>query len=134
MAALRAATAKDRSSERNPEDFRERLSQVVGRSRDQDDAPKPEGRNYARKRLKEIMEKDAGRDGQSAVHKLDGHSEYDLGEDTSREARKPSVNERLKDVLNKPREKLEIEDERDQEKDQEVEKDREIDRDPGLSH
>jgi len=134
LAALRAATAKDRSSERNPEDFRERLSQVVGRSRDQDDAPKPEGRNYARKRLKEIMEKDAGRDGQSAVHKLDGHSEYDLGEDTSREARKPSVNERLKDVLNKPREKLEIEDERDQEKDQEVEKDREIDRDPGLSH
>ena len=82
------------------------------------------------------MEKDAGRDGQSAVHKLDGHSEYDLGEDTSREARKPSVNERLKDVLNKPRERLEIEDE--PEKDREVENereiDREIDRDPGLSH
>ena len=38
----------------------------------------------------------------------------------------------LKDVLNKPREKLEIEEERDQEK--EVEKDRDIDRDPGLSH
>ena len=80
------------------------------------------------------MEKDAGRDGQAAVHKLDGHSEYDLSEDTGREARKPSVNERLKDVLNKPREKLEIEDEREQEKDQEVEKDRDIDRDPGLSH
>jgi hypothetical protein len=48
------------------------------------------------------------------------------------------VNERLKDVLNKPREKLEIEDDRDQEKEQEVEKDRDIDRkidrDPGLSH
>ena len=48
------------------------------------------------------------------------------------------MNERLKDVLNKPLEKLEIEDERDQEKDQEVENereiDREIDRDPGLSH
>ena len=116
LAALRAATAKDRSSERNPEDFRERLSQVVGRSRDQDDTPKPEGRNYARERLKEIMEKDTGRDGQSAVHKLDGHSEYDLGEDTGREARKPSVNERLKDVLNKPRERLEIEDEHEQER------------------
>ena len=91
-----------------------------------------------RERLKEIMEKDAGRDSQAAVHRLDGHSDPELGEDIGREARKPSVNERLKDVLNKPREKLEIEDERDQEKDQEVENereiDREIDRDPGLSH
>ena len=132
LAALRAATAKDRDRDRNPEDFRERLARVVGKSQNQDDTPKPEGRNYARERLKEIMEKDAGRDGQAAVHKLDGFSEYDLGEDTGREARKPSVNERLKDVLNKPREKLEIEEERDQEK--EVEKDRDIDRDPGLSH
>ena len=132
LAALRAATSKERDP--NPKDFRERLARVVGRPRDQDDVPKPEGRNYARERLKEIMEKDAGRDGQAAVHKLDGHSEYDLGEDTGRDERKPSVNERLKDVLNKPRERLEIEDERDQEKDQEVEKDRDIDRDPGLSH
>ncbi|KQB95027.1 molybdopterin-guanine dinucleotide biosynthesis protein MobA, partial [Loktanella sp. 1ANDIMAR09] len=129
LAALRAATAKDRDG-RTSDDIRERLSQVVGRSRDQDDTPKPEGRNYARERLKEIMEKDAGRDGQAAVHKLDGHSEYGLGDDTGREARKPSVNERLKDVLNKPRERLEIEDEREQEKEQEVEKNRDIDRDP----
>jgi len=86
LAALRAATSKDRG-ERNPEDFRERLARVVDRSRDQDDMPRPEGRNYARERLKEIMEKDAGRDGQAAVHKLDGHSEYDMGEDTGREAR-----------------------------------------------
>jgi len=138
LAALRAATAKDRSGERNPEDFRERLARVVGRSRDQDDVPKPEGRSYARERLKEIMEGDAGRDGQAAVHKLDGHSDPELGNETERKERKPSVNERLKDVLNKPREKLEIEGEREQEKDQEVEKDREIDRDidrdPGLSH
>tara|TARA_R110002110_G_scaffold362782_2_gene572673 strand:+ start:1374 stop:2717 length:1344 start_codon:yes stop_codon:yes gene_type:complete len=152
LAALRAATSKERG-ERNPEDFRERLARVVGRSRDQDDAPKPEGRNYARERLKEIMEKDAGRDGQAAVHKLDGHSENDLGEeaartlrnpahrqrqgrsdDIEREGGKPSVNERLKDVLNKPRERLETEDERKQDKDQEVEKERDIDRDPGLSH
>lgn len=71
---------------------------------------------------------------------FDGHSEYDMGAATGRKARKPSVNERLKDVLNKPRKKLEIEDTREQEKDQEVEKendreiDRDIDRDPGLSH
>ncbi|MBM2299653.1 molybdopterin-guanine dinucleotide biosynthesis protein MobA, partial [Sulfitobacter pseudonitzschiae] len=55
-------------------------------------------------------------------------------EDIAREDRKPSVNERLKDVLNKPRERLEIKDERKQDKDQEVEKERDIDRDPGLSH
>ncbi|WP_298972681.1 MobA/MobL family protein [uncultured Roseobacter sp.] len=47
-----------------------------------------------------------------------------------REGDQPSVNERLRDVLNKPREKLEVEDEREQEKDQEVEKDRDIDRGP----
>ncbi len=133
LAALRAATAKDRGG-RTSDDIRGRLSQVVGRSRDQDDAPKPEGRNYARERLKEIMEKDAGRDGQAAVHKLDGHSEYDLGEDAGRAARKPSVSERLKDVLNKPREKLEIEDEREQERgDDENENTRDRDRGEGHS-
>ena len=40
------------------------------------------------------------------------------------------MKERLKDVLNKPRGKLEIEDERNQEKEQEVEKDRDVDRGP----
>ena len=106
------------------------MARVVGRSEDRDDAPRPERRNYARERLKEIMEKDAGRDGQAAVHKLDGHSDPELGEDTGCTARRRSVNERLKGALNKPREKLEIEAERDQEKDQEVEKDRDIDRGP----
>ena len=138
LAALRAAAAKERGARAGPEDMRERLARVVGRSEDRDDTSKPEDRNYARERLKEIMEKDAGRDGQAAVHKLDGHSDPGLEEGTEREARKPSVNERLKDVLNKPREKLEIEDAREQEKDQEVENereiDRDIDRDPGLSH
>ena len=134
LAALRAATAKDHDRDRNPDDFRERLARVLGRSRDQDDTPKPEGRNYARERLKEIMEKDAGRDGQAAVHKLDGHSEYDLGEETGRAARKPSVNERLKDVLNKPRGRLEIEDEREQERgDDENENTRDKDRGEGHS-
>jgi len=138
LAALRAAAAKERSARAGPEDMRERLARITGRSEDRDDTPKPEGRNYARERLKEIMEKDAGRDGQAAVHRLDGHSDPELGEETGREARKSSVNERLKDVLNKPRERLEIEDDREQGKDREVENereiDREIDRDPGLSH
>jgi len=151
LAALRAATAKDRDG-RTSDDIRERLSQVVGRSRDQDDTPKPEGRNYARERLKEIMEKDAGRDGQAAVHKLDGYSENDLGEevarpsrttaqrqrqdrseDIEREDRKPSVNKRLKDVLNKPRERLEPDNDREQERD-DNENENTRDRDRGEGH
>ena len=135
LAALRAATSKGRVTD----DVRERLARITDRDRGgQSDEEQAKGRNYARDRLKEIMNKDAGRDGQAAVHKLDGHNEPVFGEEAEREERKPSVNERLKDVLNKPREKLEIEDARDQEKDQETEKereiDREIDRDPGLSH
>lgn len=73
---------------------------------------------YERERLKEIKEKDAGRDGQAAVHKLERHSEYDMGEDVAKatrppaqrqglEDRKPSINERLRDVLKK-RERLDI--------------------------
>jgi hypothetical protein len=140
LAALRAAASKDRSADRGDGDFRDRLARVVGRSEDRDGAPKPEGRNYARERLKEIMEKDAGRDGQAAVHKLDRHSDPEFGEDTAREERKPSVNERLKDVLNKPRETLErgdghgAERDRGDERENTREIDREIDRDPGLSH
>ena len=114
------------------------MAKVVGRSEGREDAPKPESRNYARERLKEIMEKDAGRDGQAAVHKLDGHNDPDLGGGSGSEEGKPSVNERLKDVLNKPRERLVSENEREAEKDREAdnerEVDREIDRDPGLSH
>jgi hypothetical protein len=134
LAALRAAAAKERGARAGPEDMRERLAQVVGRSEDRGDTPKPKGHNHARERLKEIMEKDAGRDGPAAVHKLDGHSDLELGEEIGRQPRQPSVNERLKDVLSKPREKLEIEGAHDQDKDQELENDREIDRDPGLSH
>ena len=137
LAALRAATSKGRVTD----DVRERLARITDRGQDrggQSDEEQSKGRNYARDRLKEIMDKDAGRDGQAAVHKLDGHIDPELGDEAGRAQRKPSVNERLKVVLNKPREKLEIEDARDQEKDQEAENnreiDREIDRDPGLSH
>ena len=111
--------------------MRERLARITEKDRGgQSDEEPTHGSNYARERLKEIMEKDAGRDGQASVHKLDGHSDPGLGEDTGREARKPSVNERLKDVLDKPREKLEIEDARERQKGKEVEKDRDVDRGP----
>ncbi|MDA8587158.1 MobA/MobL family protein [Rhodobacteraceae bacterium] len=138
LAALRAAVDKDRSGERGEEGVRERLAGILDRDRGlQSDEEQAGGRNYARERLKEIMEKDAGRDGQAAVHKLDGHSEPELGSgETVRDARKPSIRERLDDVLNKPRERLEIEEEpeKDQEVESEKEIDREVDRDPGLSH
>ena len=41
-------SAKDRSADRSPEDFWERLARVVGQSEDRDEAPKPEGRNCPR--------------------------------------------------------------------------------------
>ena len=47
-------------------------------------------------------------------------------------ASKPSIRERLDDVLNKPREKLELEDDHEVESEKEI--DREIDRDRSLSH
>ncbi len=150
--ALRAAASEERGPHAS-DDIRERLARVVGQSRDQDDTPKSEGRNYARERLKEIMEKDAGRGGQAAVHKLDGYSENDLGEevakpsrtpthrqrqgrseDIERDDRKPSVNERLKDVLNKPRKRLEPDNDREQERnDDEQENTRDRDRGEGHS-
>ena len=70
---------------------------------------------------------------QATSHKLDGHSELEQGFGP---APKPSIRERLDDVLNKPREKLDLEDEREVEREveneREVEKD--VDRDRGLSH
>jgi hypothetical protein len=78
LAALRAATTKDRSAERNPQDVRERLARITER----EDAPEPQGggRNYARERLKSILERDAAQGPQVAVHKLDGHSALEQDE------------------------------------------------------
>jgi hypothetical protein len=151
LAALRAATTKDRSAERNPQDVRERLARITER----EDAPEPQGggRNYARERLKSILERDAAQGPQVAVHKLDGHSalEQDEGaggpsrasthrqggdrsDDIEREDQKPSVKERLEEVLNKPREQLDRGDDNDLEKDgDEKENTREVDRGRGHS-
>ena len=54
-------------------------------------------------------------------------------EDIEREERKPSVNERLKDVLNKPRERLEPDNDREQERDDD-ENENTRDRDRGEGH
>jgi len=125
LAALRAATSKERGA-RPSDSIRERLAQITGR--DSPDRAEPEcgvqsdeePKRSAQERLREVLDKDQG-------------AERDAG---AEDAEKPSIRQRLDDVLNKPRERLEIEDE--QEKDREVENDREIDReidrDPGLSH
>ncbi|MEP4921965.1 MAG: hypothetical protein ABJV27_19630 [Roseibium sp.] len=76
--------------------------------------------------------------GQAAFHRLDGHRDPGLENETSRKERKPSTKQRLNDLLNKPREKLEIEDDCEKENDLELEQDRdivrEVDRDRSLSH
>jgi len=137
LAALRAAVDKDRSGERGAEDVRERLARITDRGRERDDTPEPEagGGKTARDRLKDILDREASDTPQATSHKLDGHSDREQGVEPEP---KPSIRERLEDVLNKPREKLDIEDEREVESEKEIDNereiDREVDRDRGLSH
>lgn len=85
--------------------------------------------------MKDILDRDSAEGPQASSHKLDGHGELEQGVELGSE---PSIRERLGDVLNKPRKKLEIEDQREVASEKEVEKDREIDRevdrDRGFSH
>ena len=77
-----------------------------------------EHRRSAQERLREALDKDRG------------------AERDAEDGEKPSIRERLDDVLNKPRERLELENEpeKDREVESEKEIDREVDRDRGLSH
>jgi hypothetical protein len=125
LAALRAATSKERGP-RASDDIRERLAQITGRDgADQDELGRggqsdEEPTRSAQERLREALDKDQG-------------AERDAG---TEDGEKPSIRERLDDVLNKPRERLEIEDEpeKDREVENEKEIDRDVDRDRGLSH
>jgi hypothetical protein len=125
LAALRAATSKERAS-RASDDIRERLAQITGRDGPDRDALEHGGQSdeeptrSAQERLREALDKNQGAE-------RDHGAEY---------GDKPSIRDRLDDVLNKPREKLEIEDEleKDREVESEKEIDREVDRDRGLSH
>ena len=125
LAALRAATSKERGP-RASNDIRERLARITGRDGPGREEPERGGQSdeepkrSVQERLREALDKDQG-------------AGRDAG---AEEGEKPSIRERLDDVLNKPRERLEIEDEpeRDREIENEREIDREIDRDPGLSH
>lgn len=122
LAALRAATSKGRVTD----DVRERLAQITGRGGPDRAEPERGGQSdeepkrSAQERLREVLDKDQG-------------AERDAG---TEDGEKPSIRERLDDVLNKPRERLEIKDEpeKDREVESEKEIDREVDRDRGLSH
>ena len=120
LAALRAAASKERGAGAS-DDIRERLAQITGRDEPErgvqsDEEPK----RSAQERLREALDKDQG-------------AERDVGVE---DGEKPSIRERLDDVLNKPREKLEIEEEpqKNREVENEKEIDRDVDRDRGLSH
>ncbi|MEP4032566.1 hypothetical protein, partial [Roseibium polysiphoniae] len=99
-----------------PEDIQERLAQITGREEREVDVGR-DGPGRGRDRLREAL--DRGSDGL----------------DASKEVEKRSIRERLDHVLNKPRERLEIENET--QKEREIKNEREIDRtverDRGLS-
>ncbi|WP_298865183.1 MobQ family relaxase [uncultured Sulfitobacter sp.] len=120
LAALRAATSKERGA-RASDDIRERLVQITGRDEPERGVQSyEEPKRSAQERLRETLDKN-------------GEVERDAGPE---DGEKPSIRERLDDVLNKPRERLEIEDEpqKDREVESEKEIDREVDRDRGLGH
>ncbi len=125
LAALRAATSKERGP-RASDDIRERLARITGRDGPDRDALERGGQSdeepkrSAQERLREALDKDRGAERDASVE----------------DSEKPSIRERLDDVLNKPRERLEIEDEpqKDREVESEKEIDRDVDRDRGLSH
>ncbi|MGB1215779.1 MAG: MobQ family relaxase [Pikeienuella sp.] len=120
LVALRAATSKERGA-RASDDIRERLARITGRdASERGGQSDEEPERSAQERLREALDKDRG-------------AERDVG---AEDGEKPSIRERLDDVLNKPRERLEIEDEPEKNREVESEKeiDREVDRDDGLSH
>lgn len=122
LAALRAAAAKDRGAHETG-DFRERLARITGRDDVDRYGLEPRAdRGRAQERLREALDRDRG----------DG---IERNGEVERDGDKPSIRERLDAVLNKPRERLEIEDEREREleKAREIEKARDLDRGPTHS-
>jgi hypothetical protein len=81
LAALRAAVDKDRSGERGEEDVRERLAGILDKGRGEERTLEDgkEGCNYARQRLKGILDREGSDAPQATSHKLDGHSDREQG-------------------------------------------------------
>ncbi|QFT75759.1 MULTISPECIES: MobQ family relaxase [unclassified Ruegeria] len=122
LAALRAAASKDRGADRGGGDIRDRLARIVGREEPEvggQSVEEPSDLRHVNERLRETL-------GRSEEVGLD---EGDDGADKS------SIRDRLEGVLNKPRETLEsdVERNRDDEQEHERETDREVDRGEGHS-
>ena len=114
LAALRAAAGKDRSGEREPDGFRERLERIVGRDgvEPEGDAAEASGAGRGRERLREALGREREAEG------ADG-----IGGD-AREGGRPSIRERLGEVLNRPRERPAREAGRELERDDGIERER----------
>ena len=114
LAALRAAAGKDRSAEREPDGFRERLERIVGRDgvEPEGDAAEASGAGRGRERLREALGREREAEG------ADG-----IGGD-AREGGRPSIRERLGEVLNRPRERPAREAGRELERDDGIERER----------
>jgi hypothetical protein len=70
------------------------LSDIINKGRGEDRTPEDgqKGYNYARERLKGILDREAEGVPQATSHKLDGHSELEQGAEPGP---KPSIRERL---------------------------------------
>ncbi len=86
--------------------------------------------NSMERREKAAAERDSPGREQERLHAALDRDRSEGASGGSQNGEKRSIRDRLDDVLNKPREHLEIEDEREAEKDQEVEKDSDLDRGP----
>ncbi|KEP68135.1 molybdopterin-guanine dinucleotide biosynthesis protein MobA [Thioclava dalianensis] len=122
LAALRAAAAKDRGAH-EAGDLRERLARITGRDEVERDGPEAETERTDRGRAQERLRETLGKDRGDGIER-DGEVE--------RDGDRPSIRERLDAVLNKPRERLDIKDEREREleKAREIERARDLDRGP----
>ena len=116
------SSAAPRDAARNPDDFRERLSRIVERDGPEQEAgpAEPSDLSRAQERLRDTLGKARG-------------SEAEAGGDTE-SGKKPSIRERLDDVLHKPRDTLTHEDDLEQDRDEEIENTRDRDRGIGDGH
>jgi len=141
LAALKVVTEIERRGEGKQMDFKDRRDEIMGRSGKNDAPSKDQGYNYARERLNQIT-KGAERDGQATVHRLDGHNEPDMGNESNtqprypqaarREVQKPSLGERLKDLLKSSRNRSERGKNKEQDRGKTAPNDRQSGRDDDL--
>ena len=122
LAALRAAAGKDRGVERETEGIQGRLARIVGREgagrggpAGKEQGAERVGADSVQERLREALKRDHGVESDDMSERKDD--------------RKPTIRERLEEVLGRARERSEVENRRDVKQDREVKNTRERDRD-----